>query len=43
MNKLGGAGRAIRGFFAPVEAPPAIEAAPEDAERRELAGRPKSE
>jgi ubiquinol-cytochrome c reductase cytochrome b subunit len=43
MNKLGGAGRAIRGFFAPVEEPPAIEAAPEDAERRELAGRPKSE
>ena len=42
MNRLGGAGRAIRGFFAPVEEPPAIEPA-EDSERRELAGRPKSE
>jgi ubiquinol-cytochrome c reductase cytochrome b subunit len=43
MNKLGGAGRAIRGFFAPVEEPPALERGVEDAERRELAGRPKSE
>ena len=44
MNRLGSAGRAIRGFFAPVEEPPAIEPAPEEpTERRELAGRPKSD
>jgi quinol---cytochrome-c reductase cytochrome b subunit len=42
MNKLGGAGRAIRGFFSPVEEPPALES-PERTEQRELAGRPKAD
>ena len=45
MNQLGGAGRAIRGFFTPIEEPVAIESGSdrEQAERRELAGRPKAE
>jgi ubiquinol-cytochrome c reductase cytochrome b subunit len=44
MNRLGGAGRAIRGFFAPVEEPPPLELpAREEAADRELAGRPKAD
>ena len=43
MNRLGGAGRAIRGFFAPIEEPPALPPAHEEAADRELAGRPRSE
>jgi len=43
MNRLGGVGRAIRGFFAPIEEPPALPPAHEEVTDRELAGRPKSE
>jgi ubiquinol-cytochrome c reductase cytochrome b subunit len=43
MNRLARAGTRVRGFFAPVEEPPAVEPAPaeEEVERRELVGRPK--
>jgi quinol---cytochrome-c reductase cytochrome b subunit len=45
LNRLAGASRRARGFFFPVEEPPAIEQAVESEaareERRELAGRPK--
>jgi ubiquinol-cytochrome c reductase cytochrome b subunit len=43
MNRLAGAGRRVRGFFAPVEEPapaPVEPPAPAERERRELAGRP---
>jgi ubiquinol-cytochrome c reductase cytochrome b subunit len=40
VNKLGSAGRAIRGFFSPIEEPPAIEQQRSEKDR-ELAGRPK--
>jgi ubiquinol-cytochrome c reductase cytochrome b subunit len=43
LNKLGGAGRAIRGFFTPVEQPAALEPPAERTEQRELAGRPKAD
>jgi ubiquinol-cytochrome c reductase cytochrome b subunit len=39
INTAAGVGRAIKGFFSPVEEPPAIEH--ERERERELAGRPK--
>lgn len=41
MNKLGGAGRAVKGFFIPVEDRPALEDEEKDATRKRLAGRPR--
>jgi ubiquinol-cytochrome c reductase cytochrome b subunit len=41
LNRVADAGRRVRGFFAPVEEPPAPDAIEPEETRRELAGRPR--